>query len=99
MAHRYSLEFDPDALKEWNQLDGSIKNEFKKVIEKRLVNPIIESARLTGELSNFFKIKSKKSGYRVVYTVIEKRLVVVIIAVAKRERLEVYKKAKSRINY
>jgi mRNA interferase RelE/StbE len=97
MCPGYSLEFYPDALKEWNQLDGSVKNEFKKVIEKRLVNPYVESARLTGELHNCFKIKSKKSGYRVVYTVIEQRLVVVIIAIAKRERLEVYKKAKSRI--
>ncbi len=97
MAHRYSLEFDPDALKEWNQLDGSVKNEFKKVIEKRLVNPYVESARLTGELHNCFKIKSKKSGFRIVYTVIDHRLVVVVIAIAKREDLKVYKKAKSRI--
>ena len=97
MAHRYSLEFDPDALKEWNQLDGSIKNEFKKVIEKRLVNPIVESARLTGELHNCFKIKSKKSGYRIVYTVVEQELIVLVLAIAKREKLKVYLKAKSRI--
>lgn len=45
----YKLKFDPDALKEWRALDGSIKTELKKVLAKRLKSPIVESARLHGE--------------------------------------------------
>jgi mRNA interferase RelE/StbE len=59
-------------------------------------SPIVESARLHGELNGCFKIKSKKSGYRLIYTVVDKQLVVIVIAIGKRERLAVYKKARLR---
>ena len=96
MPQKYSLSFDPDALKEWRRLDESVKKDLKKVLEKRLENPKVESARLSSELHDCFKIKAKKSGFRLVYTVIEGQLVVLVIAVAKREDLKVYKKARSR---
>ena len=41
---RYQLKFDPDALKEWQKLDGSIKKEFLPQLLKRLDSPILESA-------------------------------------------------------
>ncbi len=96
MPQKYSLAFDPDALKEWRRLDESVKKDLKKILEKRLENPKVESARLSGELHDCFKIKATKSGFRLVYTVIENQLVVLVIAVAKRENLKVYKKARSR---
>ena len=33
---RYSLMFVPDALKEWQALDGSIKEPLRKALKKRL---------------------------------------------------------------
>jgi mRNA interferase RelE/StbE len=93
---KYQLKFDKDAIQEWASLDGSIKAELKKALERRLKSPIVESARLHGELNGCFKIKSKKSGYRLIYTVVDKQLVVIVIAIGKRERLAVYKKARLR---
>ena len=93
---RYQLRFDADALKEWKRLDGSVKAEFKPILERRLENPVIESARLAGELSNCFKIKSKKTGYRLIYTVQSNILVVTVIAIGKRDNLVAYRIAKKR---
>jgi mRNA interferase RelE/StbE len=93
----FKLKFDPDALDEWNALDGSVKAELKKALQRRVKNPIVESARLHGNLSTCFKIKSKKTGYRLIYTVIEAEIVVVVIAIAHRDKLRAYKKAEKRI--
>lgn len=92
----HKLKFDPDALKEWAALDGSIKSELKKALVKRLQSPIVESARLHGDLSNCFKIKSKKSGYRLIYTVIKNELVVIVLSIGKRDKIAAYKKAQTR---
>jgi len=43
-----------------------------------------------------YKIKLKASGYRLVYQVIEERVVVSVVAVGKRERGDVYESAKRR---
>ena len=94
---RYQLKFDPDALKEWHKLDGSIKREFLPQLLKRLESPILESARLHGELSECFKIKSKKSEYRLIYTVQKNLLVVVVVSIGKRERLAANKSARTRL--
>ena len=92
----HKLKFDPDALKEWRALDGSIKAELKKALTKRLIEPVVESARLHGELSDCFKIKSKGSGYRLVYTVNKKEVTVIVLSVGKRDKVVAYKKASRR---
>lgn len=89
----YKLKFDPDALKEWKSLDGSIKAELKKVLEKRLIQPVVESARLHGDLSDCFKIKSKGSGYRLIYTVKKNEVTVIVLSIGKRDKVAAYKKA------
>ena len=92
----FSLEFHILALKEWQKLDNSVKNQFKKQLEKRLLNPRVASAKLHGDLDNFYKIKLRSIGYRLVYEVIDHKLVILVIAVGKRNQEEVYKKASSR---
>ncbi len=92
----YELEFDVDALKEWHKLDGSIRAQFKKQLAKRLLAPHVASAKLHGDLQNTYKIKLRDSGYRLVYEVIELRLVVVVVAVARRDHDEVYLVASKR---
>lgn len=93
IAVLYKLKFDPDALKEWKAIDGSIKAELKKALNKRLVEPVVESARLHGELSHCFKIKSKGSGYRLIYTVNKNAITVIVLSVGKRDKIAAYKKA------
>ena len=86
----YKLKFLPSALKEWKKLDNSIKSQFKKKLSKRLQTPHVESASLSGH-PNHYKIKLKTTGYRLVYEVIDNQLVVLVIAVGKREKGTVYK--------
>lgn len=92
----YLLEFKPTALKEWSKLDNSVKSAFKKKLKEILENPKIESNRLSG-LPNCYKIKLRSAGYRSVYQVNDDRIVVLILAIGKRERSEAYEKAMQRL--
>ena len=92
----FSLEFHALALKEWQKLDNSVKKQFKKQLQKRLVNPRVPSAKLHGDLDNFYKIKLRTVGYRLVYEVIDHKLVVLVIAVGKRNQDVVYRNAENR---
>lgn len=92
----YELEFKASALLEWRKLDGTIKEQFKKKLEERLQNPLVESAKLSG-MPDCYKIKLKASGYRLVYQVQHARLVVVVVAVGKREGNAVYLTAADRL--
>jgi mRNA interferase RelE/StbE len=86
------------ALKEWNKLDGSIQVQFQKALKKRLQEPKIPSAKLRGDLQNAYKIKLRDVGYRLVYQVIDQRLVIVIVAIGRRDNEEAYLAAAKRIN-
>lgn len=92
----YLLEFRPTTLIEWSKLDNSVKSVFKKTLEEVLINPKIESNRLSG-LPNCYKIKSRSTGYRLLYQVNDDRIVVLVSAIGKRERSEAYKKAEDRL--
>jgi mRNA interferase RelE/StbE len=94
---RYSLKFVPDALAEWKSLDGSVKNILRKLLKKRLEQPHQPGSELHGDLRNCYKIKLKKQGYRLVYTVEDDVMVVLVLAVDKREDLEVYHAAIARL--
>jgi mRNA interferase RelE/StbE len=92
----YRLEFKESALKEWHKLDSSIREQFKKRLAERLEIPRVESARLSG-MPDCYKIKLRSAGYRLVYQVYDDRVVVVVIAVGKREHDLVFRLAKERV--
>lgn len=92
----YELSFDPRALKEWHKLGDTVKVRFKKKLAEVLVNPRIESARLQG-LPDCYKIKLKSSGYRLVYQVQDKVVMICVIAIGKREKSAVYHDATQRL--
>jgi mRNA interferase RelE/StbE len=58
----------------------------------------VPSARLRGDLQNTYKIKLRDVGYRLVYEVIDQQLVVMVIAVGKRDHNEAYQSAVKRYN-
>jgi mRNA interferase RelE/StbE len=91
----YELAFLDVALKEWRKLDKATREQFKAKLAERLENPKVPSARLHGAKERY-KIKLRSSGFRLVYEVRDHELVVVVIAVGKRERNEVYKAADQR---
>ena len=94
---RYRLKFLPEALAEWNALDGSVKAVLKKLLLKRLEQPRTPGAELRGDLRDCYKIKLLKQGYRLVYQVEDDILVVLVLAVSKREDMEVYRAAVDRL--
>lgn len=91
----YELEFLEEALAEWHRLDGSIKAQFKKKLVERLAEPRLPSAKLSGHPDRY-KIKLRSIGYRLVYEVLDGRLVVLVVAVGKRDKNAVYKAAEGR---
>jgi mRNA interferase RelE/StbE len=91
----YELAFLDAALKEWRKLDNQTREQFKAKLEERLLNPKVPSARLHGQKERY-KIKLRNAGYRLVYEVRDQQLIVLVVAVGKRERNEVYKAAEKR---
>lgn len=92
----YRLEFKTSAQKEWQKLDGPIREQFKKKLTERLAQPHIESARLA-TMPDCYKIKLRAAGYRLVYQVEDTSVTVIVVAVGKREDSAVYLAAAKRI--
>lgn len=91
----YSLAFLDAALKEWRKIDANTREQFKKKLAERLEHPHVPSARLHGARDRY-KIKLASVGYRLVYEVHDDQVLVVVIAVGRRDRKSVYKAAESR---
>jgi mRNA interferase RelE/StbE len=91
----YELAFLDEALKEWRKLDNATREQFKAKLAERLLSPKIPSARLHGAKERY-KIKLRNAGYRLVYEVKDRELLVLVVAVGKRERNEVCKAAERR---
>ncbi|AOR63639.1 MULTISPECIES: type II toxin-antitoxin system RelE family toxin [Pectobacterium] len=92
----YKLEFEEHALKEFKKLGAPVREQFTKKLKEVLQNPHVPANRLHG-MADCYKIKLRSAGYRLVYQVLEHEIVVLVLAVGKRERSEVYKTAKDRL--
>lgn len=91
----YELSFLDPALKEWHKLDSNTREQFKAKLTQRLAEPQVPSAKLSGSKDRY-KIKLKSVGYRLVYEVRDQQLLVVVVAVGKRDRNAVYRVAEVR---
>jgi mRNA interferase RelE/StbE len=91
----FELGFLDEALKEWRKLDGGTREQFKAKLSERLTNPHVPSSKLSGHKSRY-KIKLRSVGYRLVYEVRDSGLIVIVVAVGKRDRNAVYKTAELR---
>ena len=91
----FELAFLEEALAEWHKLDGSIRTQLKKKLIERLQSPRVPSAKLSGHPDRY-KIKLRTVGYRLVYEVRDQQVLVIVIAVGKRDRNAVYRAAQLR---
>lgn len=96
--YKYRLLFLPSALKEWQALDGSVKETLRKLLQKRLNSPHVPGGALHGDLFGCYKIKLRKQGIRLVYRVNGGEMIVMVMAVDKREDAAVYRSALERVN-
>ena len=92
----YELHFHPLALKEWKKLAKELQEQLKKILKRRLENPHILATALRGQLKNCYKIKLRQSGYRLVYHVNDNKMIVMVVAVGKRDNDKVYESAGNR---
>ena len=100
MGKIYEIKFHPEALKEFCKLDGSVKILVKKQIEKLQKSPFLgeELGNKNGyDLSGYRKMYVNKKQIRIVYSIKDEILVINIIAIGKREDMEVYANASNRI--
>lgn len=91
----FELAFLEEALAEWRKLDGTIRIHLKKKLTERLQAPRVPSAKLSGHPDRY-KIKLRTVGYRLVYEVRDQQVLVIVIAVSKRDRNAVYRAAQLR---
>jgi len=96
----YNISLHPEAKKEFDNLDGSVK----KLILKQL-NKLKESPQLGEELGNkagfdltgYRKLYVHSKRIRIVYRIYQDRLLVYIIAIGRRDDLVVYLDASKRV--
>ncbi|WBE25090.1 type II toxin-antitoxin system RelE family toxin [Denitrificimonas caeni] len=92
----YQLGFGRQARKEWDKLSKPIQLQFALKLKERLKNPHVKKDALSG-MPHCYKIKLRSIGFRLVYQVLDQTLVITVVAVGKRERNEVYRKARERL--
>jgi mRNA interferase RelE/StbE len=93
----YKLRFHEKAWAEWGTLDKTLRDQFRKKLAERLENPRLPSAALK-TMRNCYKIKLRKAGYRLVYSVEDNIITVTVIAIGQRDKLKVYAAAEKRLN-
>jgi mRNA interferase RelE/StbE len=91
----YKIEFLPDAEKDFDALDGSIRKEVTKKIDALADNPFLGKPfgkKYGVDLTGFYKLYVSKKKYRIVYRLIGKHIEVIeIVGIGKRDKEEVYK--------
>lgn len=92
----YKLRFHEKALREWQQLDASIREPLKKKLAERLATPHVPAAALHG-MADCYKIKLHSVGYRLIYRVDDAEVFVTVIAAGKRDKSRVYRSALERL--
>jgi mRNA interferase RelE/StbE len=92
----YKLKFIPSSWKEWKKLDATIQTQLQKKLNERLENPHVSTDKLRGFMA-VYKIKLRASGYRLIYEVEDEKITVLVIAIGKRNRSDVYQKALKRL--
>lgn len=91
----YDLAFLAPALKEWKKLDEQTRTQFKAKLAERLENPHVPASRLSCS-THRYKIKLRAAGWRLVYEVRDTEILVIVIAVGKRDKDAVYRAAEGR---
>lgn len=96
----YRVEFLPEAAREFDALDGSLKKIAAKQIDKLAERPELGKPlgkRLGIDLTGYRTIYFGKKGYRIVYEIQRQDVVILIIGIGRRERAEIYREVAKRL--
>jgi len=97
---KFKIIFHPDAAREISELDNRQKILVLKQIKKLALTP--GSGKQLGNkqglvLSGYRKMYADQKKIRIVYKIVEKKILIQIIAIGKRDNMKVYKKVANRI--
>ena len=93
----YKVELRPRAARAWKKLKPDVREQLRRKLEERRRNPHVPSARLA-HMPGCYKIKLRAEGLRAVYKVEEGVLLLLVLAIGKRERNEVYDDAQHELD-
>lgn len=97
----------PEAEDDFDELDGSQKKVVQKAIKKTEQNPLPRNEGGYGiplgnkrgvDLTNFFEIKLRGAGLRVIYKLIRTEAEMLVVIIGVREGEEIYGEAQERID-
>ena len=92
----YTIVLIPEAVKDYDSLDGSVKKSVNTKIDELKSNPFIGEKlgnKYNINLTGFYKIYAHAKKYRIVYRIIspEKIEVLEIWGIGKRDKEEIYR--------
>ncbi len=91
----YKIEFLPDAAKDFEDIDGSLKIQASKKIDALAKNPYLGKPlgnKFGVDLTCFYKLYFAKKKYRIVYRVVDENIEIIeIVGIGKRDKVEIYK--------
>jgi mRNA interferase RelE/StbE len=97
----FKVEFIPDAAKDFDALDKSVKREAIKKIDALSENPLLGKPlgnKLGMDLTGFYKLYIAKKKYRIVYRLFGERIEVIeIIGIGRRDKEEIYRLVAKRL--
>ncbi len=96
------VEFIPEAAKDFERLDGSVKKEAAKKIDALAENPFLGKPlgnKFGIDLTGFYKLYISKKKYRIVYRLIGTQVEIVeIVGIGRRDKEEIYRLVMGRIS-
>jgi mRNA interferase RelE/StbE len=96
----FSVEFLPQAAREFEALDSSLKKVAARQIDKLAESPDLGKPlgkRMGIDLTGYRTTYFGKRAYRIVYEIQRNRLVILIIGIGERERAEIYREVAGRL--
>jgi len=96
----YQIEFLTEAKEDLQNMDRSVQIKILKKIHKLSENPKIGyplGNKAGIDLSGYYKVYVDKKKIRIVYQIIEKLIIIKIIAIGRRSELKVYIEAAKRL--
>ncbi len=97
----YTVRYHPDVYDDLKAMDKSVRKKVVKKIDQLAQKP--EMGQLLGnkagiKLSGYRKLYVDKKRIRIIYCVENEEFYVMVIAVGKRENLEIYQIARRRLS-
>ena len=96
MAHLWTVRLSPAAISDYGCLDHSVASSVDGALEKLTEHPELRGYPLRGNLSGLRSLVVGKKKIRIVYRVIDERVMVYVVAIGRRHNDEVYLQAATR---